>query len=170
MSELPPDPSRLRAILAYLDQRIAETETVATYLRLQTTAVRQALAAAQTKAPGARSLPPKPQPALQAPAQQEQETAGGFLVEKQLHAGHPLGAAVHRVGCTVIQRDANPIRADEARQALTGDGKFFRACEFCRPDAELGINETAARSGASPGVTAAGATGQTRSSTRGAPR
>ncbi|MFG2639054.1 DUF6233 domain-containing protein [Streptomyces sp. NPDC048362] len=59
--------------------------------------------------------------------------------KKQLHAGHPLGAAVHRAGCTVIQRDANPIGADDARQALTGDGKFFRAGEFCRPDAELGI-------------------------------
>ncbi|WP_435279375.1 hypothetical protein [Streptomyces sp. 1222.5] len=51
MNELPPDPSRLRAILAYLDQRIAETESVATYLRLQTTAVRQALTAAEKQAP-----------------------------------------------------------------------------------------------------------------------
>ncbi|MER6432113.1 DUF6233 domain-containing protein [Streptomyces sp900105245] len=60
--------------------------------------------------------------------------ASDYAVEKQLHAGHPLGAAVHRVGCTMIQRDANPISADDARQALTSDGKFFRACEFCSPD------------------------------------
>ncbi|MER6280632.1 DUF6233 domain-containing protein [Streptomyces sp900105245] len=137
MNELPPDPPRLRAILAYLDQRLAETETVATYLRLQTAAVRQALTAAARQPPDARRRPPQPRPALQAPAQQEEPS--GFVVEKQLHAGHPLGATVHRADCTVIQRDANPISADDGRQALTGDGKFFHACEFCRPDANLGI-------------------------------
>lgn len=57
------------------------------------------------------------------------------MVEKQPHAGHPLGA-----DCTVIQRDANPISADDGRQALTGDGMFFHACEFCRPDAYLGLS------------------------------
>ncbi|WP_435279374.1 DUF6233 domain-containing protein [Streptomyces sp. 1222.5] len=50
-----------------------------------------------------------------------------------------MGAAVHRADCTVIQRDANPIGAEDARQALTGDGKFFHACEFCRPDTHLKI-------------------------------
>ncbi|MFF9179282.1 DUF6233 domain-containing protein [Streptomyces sp. NPDC014793] len=55
-------------------------------------------------------------------------------MEKQLPAGHPLGA-----DCTVIQRDANPISADDGRQALTGDGMFFHACEFCRSDAHLGF-------------------------------
>ncbi|MFF4442830.1 DUF6233 domain-containing protein [Streptomyces sp. NPDC001621] len=137
MNELPPDPPRLRALLAYLDQRLAETETVATYLRLQTAAVRQALTAAARQPPDARQLPPQPRPALQASAQQEEPS--GFVVEKQLHAGHPLGATVHRADCTVVQRDANPISADDGRQALTGDGKFFHACEFCRPDAHLGI-------------------------------
>ncbi|MFF4442424.1 DUF6233 domain-containing protein [Streptomyces sp. NPDC001621] len=131
MTELPPDALRLRAILAYLDQRIAETETVATYLRLQTRAVRHALAATERHAPPA----PQQRRALEAPAQQ----ASGYVVEKQLHAGHPLSAAVHRADCTVIQRDANPIGADDARQALTGDRKFFRACEFCRPGVALGI-------------------------------
>ncbi|MGY4966789.1 DUF6233 domain-containing protein [Streptomyces sp. 900105245] len=138
MNELPPDPSRLRAILAYLDQRIAETETVATYLRLQTRAVRHALAAVEKRPSNDRRLPPtpsQPRSALEAPAPQ----GGGYVVEKQVHAGHPLGAAVHRADCTVIQRDANPIGADDARQALTGDAKFFRACEFCRPDTALGI-------------------------------
>ncbi|WP_432171805.1 DUF6233 domain-containing protein [Streptomyces sp. 1222.5] len=134
MNELPPDAPSLRAILAYLDQRLAETETVAIYLRLQTAAVRQALTAAARQPPDARR-PPQPRLALQAAAQRQ----AGFVVEKQLHAGHPLGATVHRADCTVIQRDANPISADEGRQALTGDGKFFHACEFCRPDAHLGI-------------------------------
>ncbi|MER6434303.1 DUF6233 domain-containing protein [Streptomyces sp900105245] len=33
----------------------------------------------------------------------------------------------------------HPISADDARRALTGDRRFFRACEFCRPDARLEI-------------------------------
>ncbi|MFD8375327.1 DUF6233 domain-containing protein [Streptomyces sp. NPDC059688] len=139
MNDLPPDPLRLRMILAYLDQRIAETETVAIYLRLQTTAVRQALTAAEKQAPGARRLPaPQPQSrrTLDAPAV---EQAKGFMVEKRLHAGHPLGATVHRADCTMIQRDANATSADNARQALTDDRRFFRACEFCRPDDVLGM-------------------------------
>lgn len=105
-----------------------------------TSAVRQALAAVEKRAPDGRRLSPqqpRPRPALEAPSADQ---TGGFLMEKQLHAGHPLGACVHRAGCTVIQRDANPVSADEARQALTGDGKFFRACEFCRPGTALQIH------------------------------
>jgi len=108
---------------------------VRVYLRLQTTAVRQALAAAEKQTPDARHVPPQSRPAPKALTQQQ---AGGFVVEKQLHAGHPLGAAVHRAGCTVIQRDANPIGVEDARQALTGDRKFFRACDFCWPDTAWG--------------------------------
>ncbi|MER6434370.1 DUF6233 domain-containing protein [Streptomyces sp900105245] len=63
------------------------------------------------------------------------------MVEKRLHAGHPMGAVVHRADCTVIQRDVNPIGVGDARQALTGDGKFFHACELCCPEAHLGIPE-----------------------------
>ncbi|WP_432171148.1 DUF6233 domain-containing protein [Streptomyces sp. 1222.5] len=137
MNELPPDPSRLRAILAYLDQRIAETETVATYLRLQTAAVRRALAGAQGQTSDAQRLPqPEPRPSL---AASTPAPARGYMVEKQLRAGHPLGAAVHRADCTMAQRDTNPIGADHARQALTSDQRFFRACDFCRPDTELGM-------------------------------
>ncbi|MFI2765126.1 hypothetical protein ACH5A3_40925 [Streptomyces echinatus] len=106
MRELPPDPPRLRAILAYLDQRIAETETAATYLRLRTSAVRQALAAAERQTPDARQLPPRLRSALAAPGQQ----AGGFVVEKQLHAGHPLGAPSR----TVTSRTS---RVAEGREA-----------------------------------------------------
>ncbi|PKW11053.1 hypothetical protein SAMN05428944_1740 [Streptomyces sp. 1222.5] len=50
-------------------------------------------------------------------------------MEEQPHAGHPLGACVHHAAC--------PVSADGAYQALTGEGKFFRAWEFCRPDTVL---------------------------------
>ncbi|MFD8741288.1 hypothetical protein ACFV06_41210, partial [Streptomyces sp. NPDC059618] len=58
MSELPPDPQRLRAILAHLDQQIAHTETIGTYLRLQRDAVQAALDRAEhppARRPGRRA-------------------------------------------------------------------------------------------------------------------
>ncbi len=61
------------------------------------------------------------------------------MVEKRLHVGHPLCSTVHRADCTVIQRNANPIDGGDDRQALTGDGEFFHACEFCRPGGPPGI-------------------------------
>ncbi|MFF4316920.1 hypothetical protein ACWDFR_39180 [Streptomyces sp. 900105755] len=50
MNELPPDAPRLRAILAYLDKQLADTDTVATYLRLQSGAVVAALSRAERMA------------------------------------------------------------------------------------------------------------------------
>ncbi|MER7226466.1 hypothetical protein [Streptomyces rubradiris] len=43
MTELPPDPPRLRAILAHLDRQVAENDTIGRYLRLQRDAVRRHL-------------------------------------------------------------------------------------------------------------------------------
>ncbi|MEV6841715.1 DUF6233 domain-containing protein [Streptomyces sp. NPDC051133] len=129
-------PPRLRAILAYLDRQLADTETLSTYLRLQAAAVRQALAAVESQAPGARRLAQaEQQPALEAPARGRRVATWW---RSPCPPNHPLGAGVHVADCTVIQRDTRPISADEARTAL-GDGKFFRACEFCGPDSNLGF-------------------------------
>ncbi|AVH56500.1 hypothetical protein C4B68_12785 [Streptomyces dengpaensis] len=49
MNELPPDPARLRTILAHLEAQLADEETVVTYLRLQQDAVRHALAVAEAR-------------------------------------------------------------------------------------------------------------------------
>ena len=50
MSEmLPPDPTRLRVILAHLDKQMADHETIATYLRLQRDAVQEAITEAETR-------------------------------------------------------------------------------------------------------------------------
>jgi hypothetical protein len=43
MPDLPPDPPRLRAILAHLDKQLAENETAGISLRLQRQAVLTAL-------------------------------------------------------------------------------------------------------------------------------
>lgn len=136
MSDLPPDPARLRAILAHLEQQLAQNETVGIYLRLQADAVRQALTAAERQAPASRTLPRHQRPALEAPTQ----PATGYKLEKKLAEGHPLGATIHLADCTMLQRDTRPISADDARTALGKDPKFFQACEFCRPGKTLGLD------------------------------
>ena len=121
--------------MAHLEQQLAQNETVGIYLRLQADAVRQALAAAERPAPAPQPLPRPQRPALEAPTQRP----SGYKVEQKLSEGHPLGAAIHLADCTMTQRGTRPISADDARQALSEDEKFFRACEFCRPDTKLGI-------------------------------
>ncbi|MGW4785200.1 DUF6233 domain-containing protein [Streptomyces sp. NPDC004230] len=138
MTELPPDPARLRAILAYLDERVAENETVGIYLRLQQSAVREALDRAQEQ----RSARPQPRsqrrsraPALGAP--NSTEGASGFAVERQKRAVGPEPARIHTADCT-SGGAKHPIGAPEARAALTDP--MVQACPFCRPDAALGMD------------------------------
>ena len=71
--------------------------------------------------------------------EQQQARPVEYKVEKQLREGHPLGATIHLADCTMTQRDTRSISADDARAALTKDGKFFRGCEFCAPGRALGI-------------------------------
>ncbi|MEU2778913.1 DUF6233 domain-containing protein [Streptomyces sp. NPDC007162] len=105
---LPSDPARLRVMLAHLEQQLAENQTVQIYLRLQAGAVRAALAAAGRPTPDRLRQQPQPQrSALEVPA---------LPVEQQLSEGDPLGAAVHRAGCTMAQRGTRLITADDARQ------------------------------------------------------
>ncbi|WP_432027480.1 DUF6233 domain-containing protein [Streptomyces sp. 1222.5] len=131
MTDLPPDEPRLRQILAHLDRQLAETETVGVYLRLQRDAVRQALAATDRPPPGPAPAPARP--AVEAPRPAE------YMVEQRLQAGHPLAAAVHVAGCRQTERETRAVSAGDARQALTGDPKFFRACDFCQPRRVLGL-------------------------------
>ncbi|MFD8032826.1 DUF6233 domain-containing protein [Streptomyces sp. NPDC059717] len=136
MTELPPDPGRLRAILAYLDDRVAENETVGIYLRLQQSAVREALARTQEQ----RSARPQPraQRRSSAPAATDStKGAAGFTVERQKRAVGPEPARIHTADCT-SGGAKHPIGAQEARAALTDP--MVQACPFCRPDAALGMD------------------------------
>ncbi len=143
VSLLPPDPRRLRAILAHLDERLAQNETVAVYLRLQREAVLAALARTEGGGRPARrrsrrggdsggeSGGPPPGPAASAPR-------SGYVVErKRTPHGHEP-AVVHRALCTMIDGTPRHIRADEARAALTDPNG--EPCPFCRPDTELGTD------------------------------
>lgn len=60
MSELPPDPPRLRAILAHLNQQLTENETVVIYLRLQRDAVQAALTRTEQPSPLGPRRPGRP--------------------------------------------------------------------------------------------------------------
>lgn len=138
MSELPPDPPRLRAVLAYLDRQIAENDTVGRYLRLQHDAVRKALTRAERPAPppsrpsrpvkGGGSLPAFP------PAQ----VRTGYVVQRKRTTTGPEPALVHLADCSMIEGTPHPIRTDEARAALTDPA--IEPCAFCRPDTELGMD------------------------------
>ncbi|WP_128382406.1 DUF6233 domain-containing protein [Streptomyces cavernae] len=135
MSELPPDPHRLRALLAHLDAELAANRTVATYLRLQRDAVRQALAAA-----GRKQSPPRQ--AASPPT--ENSTPGnvdGYLLEPKRHPTAPQPAQIHLAKCAMPQRDTAPISEEEARLALAdrAQPKVMEACQFCRPDTALGL-------------------------------
>ncbi|MFF5438765.1 hypothetical protein [Streptomyces achromogenes] len=57
MTELPPGPPRLRAILAHLDRQVAQTDTIGRYLHLQRDTVRKALAAPSRRPPGGSGPP-----------------------------------------------------------------------------------------------------------------
>jgi hypothetical protein len=142
MNELLPDPPRLRAILRYLEQRLADEETVMTYLRLQVRDVRRALAVAENRQP-ANAAPPSPhrpsaaRPALGPAPTRAERRSSGFMIEQRRAPTGPREAAVHLDDCTMTSDRTHPVSAHEARLALT-DARL-ESCAFCRPDTELGI-------------------------------
>lgn len=139
MNELPPDPARLRAILAWLDQQLADTETVAVYLRLQRDAVQQALTQAGTPATSRVQEPTPPHPAaVPTPAQNPRRPGKPYALERVKTADGPVPTTVHMADCHMAGELVHKVNAMEARLALTDSG--LAACGFCRPDTELGID------------------------------
>lgn len=145
MNELPPDPTRLRVILAHLEQQLTAEETVVTYLRLQLDAVRHALTVAEGRQQSARppQTPrhrPPPSPAALGPAPTRGERqSSGFKIEQRRTPTGPQEACVHLDDCTMASQHTHSVTPHEARLALT-DAQL-EACAFCRPDTELGILE-----------------------------
>ncbi|KRD21042.1 MULTISPECIES: DUF6233 domain-containing protein [unclassified Streptomyces] len=139
MSQLPPDPSRLRVILSHLERQMAEHETLAVYLRLQRDAVLAALARSERRPPrrtaprakGGGSLPGFTPPP--APGRDE-----GFVVQQKRTPDGPEPALIHLAECTMIEAASHRIRPDEARTALAVPN--IEPCGFCRPDTALGID------------------------------
>ncbi|MEU6649486.1 DUF6233 domain-containing protein [Streptomyces sp. NPDC046900] len=154
MPELPPDPDRLRAILAWLDERHVENETVGIYLRMQRDAVREALARAEGGSPADPKSPPaeperprgrkntrssgggqpRPLPTFTAPASGGRGSTG-FTVEQRAQAMGAERVLIHVDDCPHAG-EAQPIDPHGARASLL---EGMEACPFCRPDGELGI-------------------------------
>ncbi|MFK0173443.1 DUF6233 domain-containing protein [Streptomyces sp. NPDC090306] len=124
---LPPDPARLRALLAYIDRQVAETDTIGTWLRLQRDAVQRALASAD-----------RPQRQERPPARRTAPAGHSYLLESKRGPNDSLPPAVHRADCTMNSRPTSPLTEQDARMALT-PGVGAEPCEFCRPETALGL-------------------------------
>lgn len=125
--------------MAYLEQQLADEETVVTYLRLQADGVRRALAVAENRKPtdpGPHRPPAAPAMLGPASTRAERKTPG-FMIEQRRTPSGPLEAAVHIDDCTMTSDRTHRVSAHEARLALT-DAQL-ESCAFCRPDTELGI-------------------------------
>ncbi|MGW3269659.1 DUF6233 domain-containing protein [Streptomyces sp. NPDC001056] len=134
MSDLPPDPPRLRAILEHLERQVAETESIGIYLRLQRDEVRKALARA-TSAPTRARTPRRPEPQRRTPSAE-------YLMESKLGPNDPLPVVVHVGACTIRQgrRTPSAISAQQARMVLTDTVIGAEPCPICRPENTLGID------------------------------
>ncbi|MEV6763475.1 DUF6233 domain-containing protein [Streptomyces sp. NPDC051105] len=140
MSEmLPPDPARLRVILAHLDKQMADHETVGIYLRLQRDAVQAAISRAELRAVSKPvvSAPKRPPGARRDLGGQP---SSGYVVERNNPRDATEGAVIHTAGCARVPHDARPAGIETVREALANDPRFFTACERCRPDTALGID------------------------------
>lgn len=135
MNDLPPDPARLRAILAYLDRQRADNETVGIYLRLQRDAVKAALSQAEAPPPRRPRLP-KGGANLGPVVQITVRPA--FVVQQKRTPRGPEPATIHLSDCTMIEGQPHRISEHDARVSLNDPN--IEACAFCRPDSELGMD------------------------------
>ncbi|MFE4054917.1 DUF6233 domain-containing protein [Streptomyces sp. NPDC059096] len=67
--------------------------------------------------------------------------SGPYKLEPKIRPDHPRPPYIHVGDCTMTQRSASSCSAAEARLALTQAVVGAEACEFCRPDRELGLME-----------------------------
>lgn len=133
MDESPPDPARLRVILAHLDKQVADNETVGTYLRLQRDAVQRALASAERPSPVRRERREHLRRPIARP--------GVYLLEPKVRLDHANPPLVHTSDCKLVTRNCGEIDARRARIALTQEAVGAEPCPVCRPDTALGILE-----------------------------
>ncbi|MBK3563203.1 MULTISPECIES: DUF6233 domain-containing protein [unclassified Streptomyces] len=138
MSELPPDPPRLRAILAHLDHQLAETETIGTYLRLQRAAVQAALASAEAPAARRPGRLPKGGAQVRSMGMAQANPRPQFIVQQRRTPRGPEPSIIHIADCSMIDGIPHTISEHDARVSLTDP--TIEPCAFCRPDTELGID------------------------------
>jgi hypothetical protein len=144
MGDLPPDAERLHAILRWLEKQTADNDIVGVYLRVQRDAVLRALADVED---GERRLPVvgssqpparRSTPAVPVPASDPRRPGKPFKLERMRTPNGPVPTAVHTADCHMAGDLAHAVNATEARLALTESG--LPACQYCRPDLELGLD------------------------------
>lgn len=130
---------RLRAILEHLDKQLADNETVGIYLRLQRDAVQAALARAEASAarPRRSGHLPKGAAPLRSLGVAHAHVRPRFVVQQKRTPAGPEPAIIHVSDCSMIEGTPHPIGEHDARVSLTDP--VMEACQFCRPDTELGI-------------------------------
>jgi hypothetical protein len=140
-SELPPDPARLRIILAWLEEQIVKNDTLGTYLRVQHDTVAQALAQAE----GEQQPTEQPAPAPQArpPRATSLPTFTGdrrpaFKVVERGGENEPPRLTLHIGACEIDDGPAHQIDAHDALAALR---EGLDACVVCRPDIDLSFDD-----------------------------
>ncbi|KUN16100.1 hypothetical protein AQJ23_45315 [Streptomyces antibioticus] len=137
MSELPPDPARLRVILRHLEEALAENAIVHTYLDIQRNKVVDALKAAEAR--DAWTPQPAPeQPKERRPADRTPGESEGFKLDRMRTPDGPVASSVHLDDCKMVGPLAQALSAHEARIALVDEQ--LDECEFCRPGAVLGVD------------------------------
>ncbi|MFF3000935.1 DUF6233 domain-containing protein [Streptomyces sp. NPDC057950] len=139
MADLPPDPARLRAILAHLDRQLADTDAIRAYLRLQREALQRALQAAGRPP---RPTRPQPRPALaplpfpaERPPNGPTGAGDGYMLESKRHPKTPQPAVLHVANCTMAGRKTSPISAAQFRTVVR-DTEYIETSGFCRPEAK----------------------------------
>ncbi|MFG3585158.1 DUF6233 domain-containing protein [Streptomyces sp. NPDC047990] len=143
MSELPPDPPRLRAILAHLDKQLADTDTVRMYLQLQRQQVQHALDAAGRAPDRGTRQAPRRAPELPSAGPTARPLNGptgdgsGFMLEQKKHPTHPNPATLHVDSCTMATQKTLALNGGELQAALR-EGEDVAPCEFCRPQSKIG--------------------------------
>ncbi|REE62142.1 hypothetical protein BX257_4755 [Streptomyces sp. 3212.3] len=134
MSELPPDPARLRVLLAWLEDRIADNDTVALYLQLQRAAVTRALEQAQDEREQPDTTVDTPR-ATGLPTFLGNGRTSGYKVVDRDGADH---VSLHHADCDF---DAGPARAIDANEAAAALQAGMPACAVCRPDLDLSFGD-----------------------------
>jgi hypothetical protein len=142
-SELPPDPERLRIILAWLEEQIVKNDTVGAYLQVQHDTVAQALAQAEGEQQPTEQPAPAPAPAPRPLRPTSLPTFTGdrrpaFKVVERGGENEPPRLTLHIGACEI---DDGPAHHVDAHDALAALREGLDACAVCRPDIDLSFDD-----------------------------
>ncbi|MDT0467110.1 hypothetical protein [Streptomyces gibsoniae] len=134
MNDLPSDPARLRAILAYLDQEVTDNETVGIYLRIQRDTVHKALT--RTENPPPKHHGPIPKGGANLPALAPPTAQTGYVVQHRRGPQGPGPAVIHAEAARVVAESADDLLVclvDGTRPCVYDELTDSYDCSQCGP-------------------------------------